>query len=119
MKDINETLDKINATMRAEAEKNPHSRAFHELRRAAAPASMTIREARLKKDMTQAELADAVGTTQSVISRLEDNGYAGHTMRTLERIAEALDLRLEIRLKPKASGFLWAPPKGRNLPSRN
>ncbi len=47
--------------------------------------------------MTQAALAKLVGTTPSVISRLEDADYIGHSLTNLRRIAAALDHRLEIR----------------------
>ena len=47
--------------------------------------------------LTQRELADRVGTTASVISRLEDADYNGHSLSMLRRIADALDQRIEIR----------------------
>ena len=50
--------------------------------------------------LTQAELAKAVGTTQSVISQLEDAEYKGHSLTMLRRIAAALNTRVEIRLVP-------------------
>jgi len=37
-----------------------------------------------------------VGTTDSVISRLEDADYAGHPLKMLQRISVALNRRLEI-----------------------
>jgi len=42
-------------------------------------------------------LARLVGTTASVICRLEDADYEGHSLAMLRRIAEALDKRVEIR----------------------
>ena len=47
--------------------------------------------------ITQAELARRVGTTQSVISRLEDADYDGHSLAMLNRIAAAVERRVEIR----------------------
>ena len=47
--------------------------------------------------LTQAELARRVGTTQSVISRLEDADYEGHSLAMLNRIAAAMERRVEIR----------------------
>jgi ribosome-binding protein aMBF1 (putative translation factor) len=59
-----------------------------------------IFEARTEADLTQAQLADLVGTQQPVIARLEDSDYEGHSLTMLQRIAKALDRRLEIRLAP-------------------
>lgn len=41
-----------------------------------------------------------IGTTQSVVSRLEDSDYEGYTLKTLEKIAEALKRRLVVYLEP-------------------
>ena len=46
------------------------------------------------------ELAEAVGTKQQVIARLEDADYEGHSLSMLRRIAEALDHRLELKMVP-------------------
>lgn len=59
-------------------------------------------KARTAAQMTQAQLAKAVGTTQSVIARLEDADYEGHSLSMLKRIAGALGRRVEIRLAPAA-----------------
>ena len=37
--------------------------------------------------LTQTELAKKVGTTQSVIARLEDSEYTGHSLTMLARVA--------------------------------
>jgi transcriptional regulator with XRE-family HTH domain len=49
---------------------------------------------------TKAKLARKVGTTQSVISRLEDADYDGHSLQMLRRIASALEKRVEIHFLP-------------------
>ena len=59
-----------------------------------------IYDARASVGWTQQQLAEAVGTTQSVISQLEDADYEGHSLTMLRRIAAALNRRLEIRLVP-------------------
>ena len=56
-----------------------------------------IYDLRTKARLSQAELAKKVGTTQSVISRLEDADYDGHSLAILRRIAAALEKRIEIR----------------------
>ncbi len=47
-----------------------------------------------------AQLSKLVGTTASVICRLEDADYEGHSVAMLRRIAAALDRRVEIRFLP-------------------
>lgn len=59
-----------------------------------------IYDARAKAGLTQKELANLVGTKQPVIARLEDADYEGHSLSMLQRIAEALNRRLEIRMIP-------------------
>lgn len=62
-----------------------------------------IYDARAEAGLTQSDLAKLVGTTQSVISQLEDAEYSGHSLSMLERIAKALNRRVEIRLLPLAA----------------
>ncbi|HET6383056.1 MAG TPA: XRE family transcriptional regulator [Armatimonadota bacterium] len=59
-----------------------------------------IYDARTAAGLTQQELARRVGTTQSVIARLEDADYDGHTLKMLNRIAAALNRKVEVRLEP-------------------
>ena len=56
-----------------------------------------IYDLRTKAGLSQRQLAKKVGTTASVICRLEDTDYDGHSLSLLKRIAEALDKRVEIR----------------------
>ena len=65
-----------------------------------AEVAQLIYEARTKSKLTQKQLAELVGTTQSVIARLEDADYEGHSLSMLQRIASALNQRLEIRFVP-------------------
>lgn len=60
----------------------------------------TIRKLRETAGLTQAQLAKLVGTTASVICRLEDADYEGHSLAMLRRIASALNRRIEIRFLP-------------------
>lgn len=52
-------------------------------------------KARTEADLTQAELAERMHTTQAVIARLE-SGRVKPSTRTLERLAEATGMRLRI-----------------------
>jgi ribosome-binding protein aMBF1 (putative translation factor) len=59
-----------------------------------------IHELRETAALTQTQLAKLIGTTASVICRLEDADYEGHSLAMLRRIAGALNLRVEIRFIP-------------------
>ncbi|MEG4627088.1 hypothetical protein Q5691_22740 [Microcoleus sp. w1-18aA5] len=47
--------------------------------------------------MTQQQLADRIGAKQSVIAWLEDAEYEGHSLLMLQKIARALNQRLEVQ----------------------
>ena len=53
---------------------------------------------RKKAGLSQQQLAELVGTTQSVISRLEDSDYDGHSLTMLDRIARALGKKLTLTI---------------------
>ena len=53
-----------------------------------------IYDLRTEAGLSQRELADRMGTTQSVISRLEEGGGARNRIDTLARVATALDRHL-------------------------
>lgn len=55
-------------------------------------------EARLKKGFTQKDLAKAMHTKQSVISRVE-NAKTTPSLSFLRRLAQALNLSLQVQLK--------------------
>jgi DNA-binding XRE family transcriptional regulator len=59
-----------------------------------------IQELRAAAGLTQSQLAKLIGTTASVICRLEDADYEGHSLALLRRIAGALNQRVEIRFAP-------------------
>jgi predicted transcriptional regulator len=63
-------------------------------------AAQLIYDMRTKARLSQRELAKRVGTTASVICRLEDADYEGHTLAAVRRIATALNRRLELRAVP-------------------
>lgn len=81
----------------------PERMAELEEARAGAEVARQVYELRTKAKLTQKELADRVGTTASVISRLEDDDYQGHSLAMLRRIAAALNKRVEIRFVPSRS----------------
>lgn len=57
---------------------------------------------RTKAGLSQRALAKLIGTTASVVCRLENADYNGHSLSMLQRIADALDKRIEIRFVTKA-----------------
>jgi predicted transcriptional regulator len=59
-----------------------------------------IARLRIQRGLTQAQLAERVGTHQPSIARLE-NGDSIPSLSFLKRVAEALDARIEVRLIPE------------------
>lgn len=87
------------------AGESPELRRLTQEARVNAAAAQLIYAARTEAGLSQAELADRIGTKQSVISRLEDADYEGHSLSMLQRIAAALGQSLEIRfLSPDKRG---------------
>lgn len=60
-----------------------------------------VREMREDAGLSQDELATKTGTSQSMIARLEDAEYTGHSLVMLERIAIACGMTLKIRAEKK------------------
>jgi len=76
---------------------SPELRRLTEEARINAAVAQLIYAARTQAGLSQAQLAAQMGTKQSVISRLEDADYDGHSLSMLQRIATALGQCLEIR----------------------
>ena len=72
------------------------ARALHQI-----DLALLVREMREDAGLTQTELARKVSTTQSVIARLEDAEYTGHSLAMLERIATACGVALKLHAKKK------------------
>ncbi len=71
-----------------------------ERERANVEVAQMIYDRRTAAGLTQKQLADLVGTQQSVISRLEDADYDGHSLGMLQRVAEALEQRIRVQMTP-------------------
>jgi len=78
----------------------PKQLALLEEERANAAVARQIYKLREDAGFTQRELAKLVGTTASVICRLENADYEGHSLAMLRRIAAALKKRIEIHFVP-------------------
>jgi transcriptional regulator with XRE-family HTH domain len=91
--------------------------AFEALREGYAIAAALI-AARSHAGLTQAELAERMGTTQSVVARLE-SGRVRPSTSTLEKVAKATGTRLRVSFEADGKGVLNSPPDtyGTGLPS--
>jgi transcriptional regulator with XRE-family HTH domain len=70
--------------------------------------------ARSKSGLTQEAVAELMGTTKSVVSRLEAGGKHAPSLTTLKKYAQAVGCRLEIKLVPNACPTIrstWAARK--------
>src|SRR2546422_597720 len=65
-----------------------------------------IHDLRTEAGLSQRELAERMGTTQSVISRLEEGGGARNRLDTLARVATALDRHLVVSFPEKVPARL-------------
>jgi ribosome-binding protein aMBF1 (putative translation factor) len=97
--EIKKTSDAV-AILDRMAGDNPALRRLTEEARINAAVAQLIYAARTKAGLSQGDLAERIGTKQSVISRLEDADYEGHSLSMLQRIAAALGQGLEIRFLP-------------------
>ncbi len=59
--------------------------------------AQALYDLRKEAGLTQRELAARIGTQHTVISRIEDADYEGHSLSLLRRVASALGKRVEIR----------------------
>ena len=75
---------------------DPHRNAALETERVNAEVARMIHDLRTDAGLSQSVLAELIGTTQSVISRLEDDDYEGHSLSMLSRIAKALNQKLTV-----------------------
>ena len=91
------TSDAIEILHRRYYKGRPRRMAMLRQARIADAVARQIRNLREKAGLTQRELASRVGTTASVICRLEDADYEGHSLSMLRRIADALGKELVVR----------------------
>jgi transcriptional regulator with XRE-family HTH domain len=61
-----------------------------------------IAQERARRSLSQRELAELTGTTQSAVARLE-GGSRAPRLDTLLRVANALDCTLELDLRPRTT----------------
>jgi len=78
--------------------KNPTVKAEYDALEPEYEVVKTIISQRIKRGWSQTQLAEAVGSRQPVISRLE-RGEGNPSLQTLRKIAKALDLSLQVSMK--------------------
>lgn len=64
--------------------------------------SVALRQLRESRGLSQREVARLVGTSASVICRLEDDRYHGHSLEMIRRVAAALGADVNLRFRPKS-----------------
>ena len=101
-KKTKKTTDAVRVLHRRFFEGRPRMIALLAEERANAEIARKIHELRTAAGLTQESLAKRVRTSTSVICRLEDADYEGHSLTMLRRVASALDTRLELRFAPLA-----------------
>lgn len=109
------TKDAVEILHRRSIEGKPEMEAILEEERGKVELSRLVYDFRTQAGLTQKELAQRVGTTASVISRLEDADYNGHSLSMLRRIAAAVGQRVQIRSVP----FERSPKDEVEHPARN
>ncbi|MCY2994998.1 MAG: XRE family transcriptional regulator [Planctomycetota bacterium] len=94
------TIDAVEILDRRYFRDKPEMQALLAEEEANAEIARRIYDLRTQAGLSQRALAKLVGTTASVICRLEDSDYEGHSLAMLRRIAGALNKRVEIRFVP-------------------
>ena len=94
------TTDAVEILHRRYYEGNPERLAELEKARAEDAVARKVYELRTEAGLSQRKLAKLVGTTASVICRLEDADYEGHSLSMLNRIAAAVGKRVQITFVP-------------------
>jgi ribosome-binding protein aMBF1 (putative translation factor) len=114
------TTDAVTILDRMAGESPELARLTEEARVNAKVAQM-IYDARQKAGLSQAELAEKIGTKQGVISRLEDADYDGHSLSMLLRVASALGKQVSIEFAnlPKLRAKNGLPRKPANALAEN
>jgi len=94
------TSDAVEVLRRRFYERKPGRLKNLEAARANEEIAREIRQLRTAAGLTQTQLAKMIATTASVICRLEDAEYEGHSLAMLRRIGAALNQRVQIRFVP-------------------
>jgi ribosome-binding protein aMBF1 (putative translation factor) len=94
------TSDAVEILHRRYYRGKPQRLAGLEAARANDQVARKIAALRAEAGLSQRQLAKLIGTTASVICRLEDADYESHSLAMLNRVAAALNRRVEIHFVP-------------------
>jgi transcriptional regulator with XRE-family HTH domain len=94
------TTDAVEILHRRYFEGKAEMLALLEQERVNAEIAQKVYDLRMAAGLSQRELAEKVGTKASVICRLEDADYQGHSLTMLQRIAAALGQKVEVNFVP-------------------
>jgi DNA-binding Xre family transcriptional regulator len=108
MRNKRRTTDAVRILHNRYIKDNARRAASVRVEREKAHIAMQIHRLRTRAGLSQKQLADFVGTTQSVISRLESTNYSGHSMNMLEKIASALNCEVRVDLVPEKKKYAYA-----------
>ena len=89
-------------TLKAQLLANPETRAAYEAQAEEFALARELIAARTRAGLTQAEVAQRMGTTQSTVARLE-GGKAAPSLRSVQRYAQAVGARAVVHLEPQAA----------------
>ena len=98
MKRSAKKTDAVDILHRRYIQNNPKREMSLQEERVNAEVARMIYNARMEAGLSQKQMAEMVGTTQSVISRMEDADYSGHSLTLLTRIAKALNRRITVKM---------------------
>lgn len=96
------TTDALEILFKRYYEGHPNRIAGLEDARESAAIAREIYRVRHELGISQRELARRVGTSPSVISRIENDDYDGHSLSLLRRVARGLDCQLHVAIVPVA-----------------
>jgi ribosome-binding protein aMBF1 (putative translation factor) len=98
MRKNKKTATAVNILHRRYIEEQPEREASLQEERVSAQVAQIIYDLRKNAGLSQKQLAKLIGTTQSVISRLEASDYEGHSLSMLDKIARALNKQVKINV---------------------
>lgn len=96
MKEEKKTANAVKILHHRYIKDQPERKAAIQEERVNAQVAQLIYDLRKDAGLSQKQLADMIGTTQSVISRLEDSDYEGHSLSMLEKITKTLNRQVRI-----------------------